>query len=345
MVGAERHARAGLASALLGLPRSDRAERRLRDAARWPRSTTSASPTPPTGCPGSLPYGVQKRVALARALVARPAAAAARRAGGRARRGRHGRARRADPRAHGDATSVLLVEHHMDLVMAVCDRVVVLDFGRRLAEGEPAEVQADPRVLDAYLGVEVDAAQVEVLRDGLRRGASRSTTSRSRSRPASITAVLGANGAGKTTLLRTISGLVRPRAGRVAARRRATSTRAAPEEIARLGVAHVPEGRGVIAELTRRGEPAPRRAVAARPADARRRSPRSTSCSRALARAPRRSRPARCRAASGRCSSLGRALMARPAAAAARRAVARARAAGRRADHGRCCATCASAPG
>jgi branched-chain amino acid transport system ATP-binding protein len=68
-------------------------------------------------------------------------------------------------------------------------------------------------------------------------------------RPATITAVLGANGAGKTTLLRTISGIVRPRRGRVLvdgvnlARRR-------PEEIARAGVAHVPEGQGVITELT-----------------------------------------------------------------------------------------------
>ena len=68
-------------------------------------------------------------------------------------------------------------------------------------------------------------------------------------RPATITAVLGANGAGKTTLLRTISGFVRPRRGRVLvdgvnlARRR-------PEEIARAGVAHVPEGQGVITELT-----------------------------------------------------------------------------------------------
>jgi branched-chain amino acid transport system ATP-binding protein len=68
-------------------------------------------------------------------------------------------------------------------------------------------------------------------------------------RAATITAVLGANGAGKTTLLRTISGLVRPRRGRIVvgdvnlARRR-------PEEIARAGVAHVPEGQGVITELT-----------------------------------------------------------------------------------------------
>jgi branched-chain amino acid transport system ATP-binding protein len=67
--------------------------------------------------------------------------------------------------------------------------------------------------------------------------------------PGTITAVLGANGAGKTTLLRTISGLVRPRQGRILvdgsdlARRR-------PEAITRAGVAHVPEGQGVVTELT-----------------------------------------------------------------------------------------------
>ena len=68
-------------------------------------------------------------------------------------------------------------------------------------------------------------------------------------KPGTITAVLGANGAGKTTLLRTISGLVRPRQGRILvdgsdlARRR-------PEAITRAGVAHVPEGQGVVTELT-----------------------------------------------------------------------------------------------
>jgi branched-chain amino acid transport system ATP-binding protein len=64
-----------------------------------------------------------------------------------------------------------------------------------------------------------------------------------------ITAVLGANGAGKTTLLRTISGLVRPRSGRILLGE-ANVTRRAPEEIARAGIAHVPEGQGVITELT-----------------------------------------------------------------------------------------------
>ncbi|HLI33316.1 MAG TPA: ABC transporter ATP-binding protein [Solirubrobacteraceae bacterium] len=65
----------------------------------------------------------------------------------------------------------------------------------------------------------------------------------------SVTAVLGANGAGKTTLLRAISGLKRPRAGRVALDGREI-TAAGVEEIVRLGLLHVPEGRGVIAELT-----------------------------------------------------------------------------------------------
>jgi branched-chain amino acid transport system ATP-binding protein len=66
---------------------------------------------------------------------------------------------------------------------------------------------------------------------------------------ATITAVLGANGAGKTTLLRAISGMVRPRSGRVlldGANRAGRS----PEDMARAGIAHVPEGQGVIAELT-----------------------------------------------------------------------------------------------
>jgi branched-chain amino acid transport system ATP-binding protein len=64
-----------------------------------------------------------------------------------------------------------------------------------------------------------------------------------------ITAVLGANGAGKTTLLRTISGLVRPKAGQVLLDGQ-DITRVAVEEMVRRGMAHVPEGRGVIAELT-----------------------------------------------------------------------------------------------
>ena len=156
MVGAERQARAGLASALLGLPRSDRAERRLRALALAALDDLGVADAADR-FPGSLPYGVQKRVALARALVARPRLLLLDEpAGGLDEDDMAELGTRI--RALTEATSVLLVEHHMDLVMAVCDRVVVLDFGRRLAEGEPADIQVDPRVLDAYLGVEVDAA-------------------------------------------------------------------------------------------------------------------------------------------------------------------------------------------
>jgi len=156
MAGAERRRRAGLASAVLGLPRSDRDERALRAAALDALEALGVADVA-ARLPATLPFPVQKRVALARALVSRPRLILLDEpAGGLGgddmqELGQRIRALRGD-------MAVLLVEHHMDLVMSVCDRVVVLDFGRRIAEGTPADVRSDERVLDAYLGVEVDAA-------------------------------------------------------------------------------------------------------------------------------------------------------------------------------------------
>jgi branched-chain amino acid transport system ATP-binding protein len=98
---------------------------------------------------------------------------------------------------------------------------------------------------------------------------------------ATITAVLGANGAGKTTLLRAISGLVRPRSGRVLLDG-ADRTGRGPENMARAGIAHVPEGHGVIAELT--VEENLRIGMMSRPAGARRRADRAAALAEAYER-------------------------------------------------------------
>ncbi len=153
MVGADRHARTGAPSAVAALPRADRDESALRGRAR--RLLIDLGVVDVAGrLPGELPYGVQKRVALARALAAEPELLLL------------------DEPAAGQSSaeirdlgtlltklredmSVVLVEHHMDFVMEVCDEVAVLDFGRLIAHGTPAEVRDDPQVTAAYLGDEV----------------------------------------------------------------------------------------------------------------------------------------------------------------------------------------------
>ena len=112
---------------------------------------------------GALPYGLQKRVELARALVARPKILlldepmAGMTVTEKQEMTRFVRAARDE-----FGTTVILIEHDIGIVMGLSDRVAVLDHGRKIADGSPAEVQANQAVIDAYIGVPHDDEAEEV---------------------------------------------------------------------------------------------------------------------------------------------------------------------------------------
>ncbi|MFI5560015.1 ABC transporter ATP-binding protein [Amycolatopsis japonica] len=153
LVGAGRHAKSGFWTSLLGLTKDEKAltERAMTQLKDFGIADVAHR------YPTSLPYPVRKRVALARALVSEPDLLLLDEpAGGLS-------SAEIDEigtlvRGLTERMSVMLVEHHMDLVMRVCDEIVVLDFGRVIARGAPDEIRADPAVQAAYLGEEVAGA-------------------------------------------------------------------------------------------------------------------------------------------------------------------------------------------
>jgi branched-chain amino acid transport system ATP-binding protein len=154
MVGADRLAKGGAFSLVSGLGRHHRDERELKERAMSALARFGIAEYA-LRLPGTLPYGVQKQVALARACVSEPELLLLDEpASGLS--GQQTGALAEQIRGFSEDMAVVLVEHHMDLVMEVCDHIVVLDFGRVISSGTPEQVQADPAVTHAYLGAPVD---------------------------------------------------------------------------------------------------------------------------------------------------------------------------------------------
>jgi ABC-type branched-subunit amino acid transport system ATPase component len=161
------------------------------------------------------------------------------------------------------ALTIVLIEHDIDQVLALSDRITVLHQGRVIAEGAPAEIQQNPEVQTAYLGhLQIAEARPETpavnAGDALLRVESVNTFYGKSHvlhhvsldvRHGECVALLGRNGAGKTTTLATITGVVPPRGGRVLYRGRDVAGRP-PEQIARLGIGLVPQGRRIFPNLT-----------------------------------------------------------------------------------------------
>jgi branched-chain amino acid transport system ATP-binding protein len=157
MVGAHSRSAAGFTASALALPAVPTEEARLAERAREIMDYLQLLPYADR-LAGDLPFGIQKRVELGRALAASPKLLLL-----------------DEPAAglnHEELSdlgelildirnrlgiTVLLVEHHMSLVMSVSDTVVALNFGRKIAEGTPAEIQRHPDVIAAYLGTPADA--------------------------------------------------------------------------------------------------------------------------------------------------------------------------------------------
>ena len=150
-------------------------------------------------------------------------------------------------RARDAGTTICVIEHNVNLLMDLCDRIVALNAGRKMADGEPQEVTRNQTVIESYLGaltmlsisdLSIHYGNFEAIRDLDLEVPERQTVS-----------LLGANGSGKSTILKTISGIKRRTRGEI----RFEGTRIdeeKPENIVKMGIASVMEGRRLFPYMT-----------------------------------------------------------------------------------------------